>query len=113
LSDMAWVMEGLYVDPARMFANLESSGGLFFSQKVLTSLVDHGLARDDAYEAVQRAASDAWDRDLHFRERMWEEIADAGTMSEEEFAALFRVEPYLANLGGVFERLEKLPVEEA
>ena len=44
---------------------------------------------------------------------MWEEIADTGVLSEEEFEALFHVQPYLANLGGVFERLEKLPVEEA
>ena len=113
LSDMAWVMEGLHVDPERMLANLESTGGLFFSQKVLTALVDHGMARDDAYKAVQRAANDTWERGLQFQERMWEEIADTGVLSEAEFAGLFLVEPYLANLGGVFERLEKLPVEEA
>jgi adenylosuccinate lyase len=113
LRDMAWVMEGLHVDPPRMLANLESTGGVFFSQKVLTALVDRGMARDAAYEAVQRAANDTWEHGAHFKERMWEEIASGGAMSEEEFAALFRVEPYLANLGGVFERLEKLPVEEA
>jgi adenylosuccinate lyase len=112
LSDMTWVMEGLQVDPERMRANLEADGGLFFSQKVLTSLVDRGMARDDAYGAVQRAATDAWDRGIGFRERMWEEVASAGVLSEEEFAALFHVEPYLSNLGGVFERLGKLPVEE-
>jgi hypothetical protein len=44
---------------------------------------------------------------------MWEEVASAGVLSEDEFAALFHLEPYLSNLGGVFERLEKLPVEEA
>ena len=78
LSDMAWVMDGLHVDPDRMLANLESTGGIFFSQKVLTALVDHGMARDDAYAAVQRAAKDTWERGLRFQERMWEEIADAG-----------------------------------
>jgi adenylosuccinate lyase len=112
LNDMSWVMEGLRVDHERMRANLEADGGLFFSQKVLTSLVDRGMARDDAYAAVQRAATDAWDRGVGFRSRMWEEIANDGLLSGEEFAELFRVEPYLANLGGVFERLEKLPVEE-
>jgi adenylosuccinate lyase len=112
LSDMAWVMQGLHVDPERMLANLGSTGGSFFSQKVLTALVDHGMARDIAYEGVQRAANDTWERGLQFKERMWEEIANAGVLSEGEFVALFRVEPYLSNLGGVFERLEKLPVEE-
>jgi adenylosuccinate lyase len=113
LSDMAWVMQGLHVDNERMRANLEADGGLFFSQTVLTSLVDRGMSRDEAYGAVQRAATDAWDRGVGFRERMWEEVASTGALSEGELAALFRVEPYLANLGGVFERLEKLPVEEA
>ncbi len=113
LSDMAWVMEGLHVDPERMLANLESTGGLFFSQKVLTALVDHGMPRDDAYKLVQRAANDTWEGGLQFQERMWEEIADSGVLSRGEFESLFLVQPYLANLGGVFERLEKLPVEEA
>jgi len=107
-----WVMQGLHVDPERMVANLESTGGLFFSQKVLTALVDHGMARDEAYEAVQRAANDTWERGLPFEERVWDEIAGTGVLPQEEFAALFHVKPYLAHLGGIFERLEKLPVEE-
>ena len=112
LNDMAWVMDGLHVDADRMLANMESTGGIFFSQSVLTALVDHGMARDDAYAAVQRAAKDTWDRGLRFQDRGWEEIGDAGVLSRAEFDALFRVERYLANLDGVFERLEKLPVEE-
>jgi adenylosuccinate lyase len=113
LSDMAWVMDGLHVDAARMRINMESTGGIFFSQKVLTTLVDHGMARDAAYAAVQRAAKDTWEGGLRFKERVWDEIAGADVLSEAEFEELFQVEPYLANLDGVFERLEKLPVEEA
>ena len=111
LSDMAWVMDGLHVDADRMRANMESTGGIFFSQKVLSALVDHGMARDDAYAAVQRAAKDTWEQGVRFQDRAWEEVAASGGLSEEAFEELFRVEPYLANLDGVFERLEKLPVE--
>ena len=114
LSDMAWVMDGLHVDADRMRANMESDGGIFFSQKVLTALVDHGMARDDAYAAVQRAAKDAWDRGAPVPgPDVGGDRRTPASLSEEEFEALFRVEPYLANLDGVFERLEKLPVEEA
>jgi len=112
LADMASILEGLRVFPDRMRANLDADGGLFFSQKVLTALVDGGMARDVAYAAVQRAAADAWERGVGFRERVWEEIDGAGALREEDFAALFQLGPYLSNLGGVFERLEKLPVEE-
>jgi adenylosuccinate lyase len=112
LADMASILDGLRVFPERMRRNLDADGGLFFSQKVLTALVDGGMARDDAYAAVQRAAADAWERSVPFRERVWEEIGSSATLTEGDFASLFQLGPYLANLGGVFEKLEKLPVEE-
>ena len=61
LRDMAWVMEGLVVFPDRMRENAMTLGGIAFSQSVLLALVDAGLARDDAYRIVQRAAAAAWD----------------------------------------------------
>jgi adenylosuccinate lyase len=108
--DMTWVMDGLEVDADRMRENLESTGGLFFSQRVLTALIDHGMAREDAYRAVQRAANETWDGRLHFRDRMWQEIADMGVLTEEAYAALFALAPYLDNLGPLFKRVESLEV---
>ena len=114
LSDMAWVMDGLHVDPDRMRANMESTGGIFFSQKVLTALVDHGMARDDAYAAVQRAAKDTWERGAAVPgTRCGRRSPAPACCPRRSSRSSFRVEPYLANLDGVFERLEKLPVEEA
>ncbi|HEU0248481.1 MAG TPA: adenylosuccinate lyase, partial [Gaiellaceae bacterium] len=62
-----WLAEGLVVRPERMRANLEATGGLFFSQRLLLALVDSGLERDAAYRAVQRHAMRAWDEGLDFR----------------------------------------------
>ena len=56
------------MQPERMRRNLESSHGLFFSQRVLLALVESGLARDEAYRLVQRNAMRAWDEELDFRE---------------------------------------------
>ena len=106
------LVEGLRVFPDRMRENLESTGGLFFSQRVLSALIEAGLPRDDAYRAVQRAAADTWDRGLHLRERVWEEIEPTGVLSRDQVWALFRVEPFVEHLDGVFARLEKLEVEE-
>jgi adenylosuccinate lyase len=107
------LVEGLVVDAERMRANLDSTGGLFFSQRVLSVLVERGMDRDDAYRAVQRAAADTWDRGLHFRERMWEEIEPLGVISRDEFWALFVLRPFIEHLGRVFDRLEKLEVAGA
>ena len=44
--DLGEIMRGLKLDPARMRANLEATGGLFFSQRLLLALVESGLDRD-------------------------------------------------------------------
>jgi len=55
-----FIVEGLEVDPARMAENLELSHGLVYSQRVLLKLTEAGLARQVAYEIVQRHAMRAW-----------------------------------------------------
>lgn len=50
------VINNLVVHPNNMKRNLESTGGLIFSQRVLLLLVDSGLTREDAYKIVQENA---------------------------------------------------------
>jgi adenylosuccinate lyase len=50
------LVEGLVVHPSRMRANLDRTGGLYFSEAILLALVRTGLARQAAYVMVQRAA---------------------------------------------------------
>ncbi|MFT8244143.1 adenylosuccinate lyase [Roseomonas sp. BN140053] len=57
----AGMMDKLTVYPQRMRANLESLGGVVHSQKVLLALTQAGLAREDSYRAVQRAAMATWE----------------------------------------------------
>jgi adenylosuccinate lyase len=61
------IADGMIVDAARMRANLDASHGLVFSEAVLLALVDAGLARDDAYRLVQRAATETWESRRPFR----------------------------------------------
>ena len=84
LDRFAWLAEGLVVRPERMRANLEATGGLFFSQRLLLALVESGLERDTAYRAVQRHAMRAWDEGLDFRDlvRADGEIADRVDLSQ-------------------------------
>jgi adenylosuccinate lyase len=104
------LIDGMIVDAARMRTNMDMTGGLFFSQRVLSSLVEHGMDRDEAYGSVQRTASEVWERGGHFREKMWERIEPLGVMSREEFWGLFELRPFVEPLGRVFDRLEKLEV---
>src|SRR5690349_9546476 len=50
------LVKGLIVHERRMKANLEKTGGLYFSEAVLLALVKTGLPRQEAYVLVQKAA---------------------------------------------------------
>jgi adenylosuccinate lyase len=108
LERFAWLVEGLVVRPERMRRNLEASHFLFFSQRVLNGLVEAGLARDEAYRLVQRAAMRAWEEELDFRElcRTDDEIA-----SRVDLDSTFDLGAYTRHIDTVFARLEALKEE--
>ena len=111
LRDMTWVLDGLIVFPDRMRDNLETGGGVVYSQAVLLGLVDAGLSRDEAYSLVQTAAAKAWDEDADFRSALEAEPAVSQRLDAAALDSLFDPMRYLVNLGGMFDKLEKLPVE--
>jgi adenylosuccinate lyase len=111
LHDTAWVLDGLVVFPDRMAEHVGSLGGIAFSQSVLLALVDAGLGRDDAYRIVQGAAAAAWDEGASFREAIEADPEVRERLDAAQLDALFDARRFLRNLGGVFDRLEKLPVE--
>jgi adenylosuccinate lyase len=101
LDRFAWLVEGLVVRPERMRANLETTGGLFFSQRLLLALVESGLERDAAYRMVQRHAMRAWDEGLDFRQlvRSDQEIA-----ARVDLDGVFDLGAYTRHVDTVFER---------
>jgi adenylosuccinate lyase len=54
------VMKDLQVDAQRMQANLNMTGGLIYSQRILLALIDKGVSRQEAYMMVQRNAKRVW-----------------------------------------------------
>jgi adenylosuccinate lyase len=98
------VAAGMVVHEQRMLENLELTYGAVFSQRVLTALLDAGLARDDAYRLVQELAQRAWDTRTPFRSL----LESAEGLPELDLDALFDPAAYLRNAGEVFARLEAL-----
>jgi adenylosuccinate lyase len=113
LEEMTVILDGIRVYPERMLANLEADGGLAFSQSVLLALVDAGSSRDDAYRIVQKAAAAAWDEGTDFRGVLGSNPEVQRLLTPEDLNAVFDPARFLQNLGGVFAKLEKLPVEGA
>ncbi|HWR38189.1 MAG TPA: adenylosuccinate lyase [Patescibacteria group bacterium] len=54
------IIDRLLVYPDAMQANINKTGGLIFSQRVLLKLVDKGVVREEAYRWVQRNAMAKW-----------------------------------------------------
>src|SRR5215831_14210242 len=103
------LVTGLVVDPARMRANLESTGGLIYTSSALLELVEAGMSREDAYALVQAAATVSWDTGASFRETLRKEAAAAGqSLDEDRLDEVFRPEHYVERLGSVFARLANL-----
>ncbi|HBH02275.1 MAG: adenylosuccinate lyase [Candidatus Rokubacteria bacterium RBG_16_73_20] len=99
------VVEGLDVDPARMAENLELSHGLVYSQRVMLRLADRGLARQVAYEIVQRNAMRAWKERRSFFDLLAEDPAVTERLAPEELKACFDPAWYLRNVDAVFRRV--------
>jgi adenylosuccinate lyase len=109
LDRFGWLVEGLVVRPERMRRNLDSSHGLFFSQRLLLALVESGLTRDEAYRLVQRHALRAWDEEQDFRELV---RADRELAGRVDLDAVFDLTAYTRHVDTVFERLRSLVRKE-
>jgi adenylosuccinate lyase len=99
------IVEGMLVYPDRMRENMTLTRGLEFSQRVLLSLIEHGLSREDAYDAVQRNAMQAWERREAFLELLAADDTVARVLSPSELESLFDYQYYLAHTDVAFDRL--------
>jgi adenylosuccinate lyase len=99
-----FVLDGLEVDPARMAENLEASYGLVYSQRVLLKLTESGLARQAAYELVQRHAMRAWRERRPFLDLLAADPAVTDRLGPDELKACFDPVWYLRHVDAIFKR---------
>src|SRR5919109_3951280 len=100
----AFVIEGLTVYPDRMAENLEASHGNIYSQRVLLKLTESGLARQVAYELVQRHAMRAWKEHRPLLELLAADPAVTERLSPVELKACFDPTWYVRHVDTIFRR---------
>jgi adenylosuccinate lyase len=105
LHQMTRILDGLQVYPERMRENMERSFGLLFSQRVLLKLTDRGLARQKAYEMVQRNAMIAWRDRIPFRDLLAADPDVMAQLSREELDECFDPTWYLRNINTIYRRV--------
>jgi len=113
------VISNLVVYPENMMKNLNLTGGLVFSQRVLLELPKQGVSREDAYRIVQRNAMKVWEglqqgrpalnesgESLYLQYLLGDEEL-RNNLSEEEIRECFNYDYYTKNVDKIFARVFK------
>ena len=100
----AGLVDGLVVNADRMKKNLDLTGGLYFSEAVMLTLVRKGMARQAAYELVQRSALRAVAGEGSFRALLGADPDLAAKLSPAEIDEAFDLEHHLRHAGAIIDR---------
>jgi adenylosuccinate lyase len=105
LTRLASVIDRLVVYPARMLDNLNKSGGIVHSQRVLLALTQAGVSREDAYRLVQRNAMTAWQGGGDFKSLLLADAEVAGALGHRQIEALFDLGYHTKHVDDIFARV--------
>ena len=99
------ILKHLQVYPERMATNLNLTGGLIFSQRLLLALVERGATRTKAYETVQRHAMTAWKRYGDFQSLIEKDPFIAKHLTRKDITSCFDPTSYLRHQDHIFTRV--------
>ncbi|WP_407269819.1 adenylosuccinate lyase [Radiobacillus sp. PE A8.2] len=105
LSRFSNIVKNLTVFPENMKANIDKTYGVIFSQRVLLSLIDQGMSREEAYDLVQPNAMKAWENGISFRELVEAESKITNLLSAEQIADCFDYTYHLKNVDKIFTKI--------
>ena len=119
LGRITGLVKNLVVYPENMMKNLNLTGGLVFSQRVLLELPKREISREDAYKIVQRNAMKVWadlqqgksalndkGESLFLQNLLGDEDLRA-KLDENEIRACFDYSYYTKNVDKIFARVFK------
>lgn len=115
------LLKNLVIYPQNMLKNLQLTGGLVFSQRVLLELPKLGLSREESYTIVQRNAMRVWEElqnaknsgdshnadssDCLFLRYLLEDSALMAKIDEKTLRECFDYKYYLKNVDNIFRRV--------
>ena len=97
------VMSRLVVDRDRMLHNIDSQKGLVMAEKVMLSLVDSGMPRDEAHEVLRGCSMEALKSGAHLKDVCSENEEINSVFDGEELDYLFSPESHLGVSGEIVD----------
>ena len=105
LNRLTNVIENMVVYPDNMMKNLEKFNGLVFSQRVLLSLTQKNISREESYSMVQRNSMKVWNEEGSFYDLIKADKEIASILSDEEIEDIFDLNYHLKEVETIFKRV--------
>ena len=99
------VVEGMRVYHKRMKQNIELTRGLLFSQRLMLTLIEKGMSRDEAYKTMQTNSARTWDEDADFRDLIRKDATVGSHLNDDDLDDIFDYGYYVRFVDEVFERI--------
>jgi adenylosuccinate lyase len=109
LRRLTGLIDKLVVYPQNMKRNLDRLGGLIHSQRVMLALTQKGMAREEAYAAVQRNAMPVWRGESDFLTLLQTDKDVTARLSKAELAELFDLGYHTKHVDTIFKRVFGVP----
>ncbi len=106
LHKLTGIVDKLLVYPDAMLHNMNRTGGLIYSQRILTALVNKGILRQTAYVWVQRNAMKRWLEKEDFRTNVEKDADISAHLTKEEIDACFDYKYFLRHVDSIFARFD-------
>lgn len=98
------IIDNLTVYEDNMKANMEKTFGLIYSQRVMLTLIDKGMVREEAYDTVQPKAMESWATKTPFRELVEQDSKITDLLSKDELDECFNEKHHLNQIDRLFQR---------
>ncbi len=99
------ILENLIVYPENMMKNLNKTGGMIFSGRLLLELSQKTASKEEAYRIVQDNAMRAWTENKNFKELISNDRRIRKYLNAKDIEECFSLDYYLRNLNYVFKRV--------
>lgn len=105
INKFIFVVNDLEVYDDKILKNVELTKGRYFSERVLTYLIEEkGFSREEAYSIVQKVSFESLERDISFKDALREEIALREVLKDEEIDNLFDLKWFIRYVDYIYKR---------
>ncbi|BAK81522.1 adenylosuccinate lyase [Candidatus Arthromitus sp. SFB-rat-Yit] len=105
LNRMKNILENLVVFEDNMLENINKTYGIIFSQRVMNSLINKGLSREEAYDIVQSLAMNCFTNKLEFKEMLINDSEILKYLTLLEVEECFSIDYYMKNVDIILKRV--------